>query len=219
MPWLNDLPVNTVDGATIYIRDVAHVRDGFSPADRHRAAGRQPRGADDDLENRQSVHAGHRCKASRESSASPAIRTLPKELKITPLFDQSLFVRASIQGVLLRGLVSGLPDGADDPAVSRRSGGRTLIICVSIPLSIFVSVIQCSSALGETFNIMTLGGLALAVGILVDDATVEIENIEAQHRPGARNSNARFSMARSRSQCRPSSLRFASASCLCQCSF
>ena len=142
-------------------------------ADQHRAAGRQSRGADDDLENRQGVHAGHRCR--HQESRCRRAQELPQELKITPLFDQSLFVAPRLKAWCTRP-VSGLPDGADDPAVSRRLAADADYL-ISIPLSIFVSVILLS-ALGETFNIMTLGGLALAVGILVDDATVEIENIE-----------------------------------------
>jgi multidrug efflux pump subunit AcrB len=105
-----------------------------------------------------------------------AAQSLPPELSIKALFDQSLFVRASIQGVLREGLTAACLT-AVMILLFLGDWRPTVIIAVSIPLSIFVSVILLS-ALGETINIMTLGGLALAVGILVDDATVEIENIE-----------------------------------------
>ena len=102
--------------------------------------------------------------------------TLPEELKMNLLFDQSLFVRAAISGVIREALTAACLTAAMI-LLFLGNWSSTLIIAISIPLSILVSVI-CMSALGETFNIMTLGGFALAVGILVDDATVEIENIE-----------------------------------------
>jgi multidrug efflux pump subunit AcrB len=102
--------------------------------------------------------------------------TLPQDLKVSLLFDQSLFVRAAIKGVVREALTAACLTAAMI-LLFLGNWRSTLIIAVSIPLSILVSVIMLS-ALGETFNIMTLGGLALAVGILVDDATVEIENIE-----------------------------------------
>jgi multidrug efflux pump subunit AcrB len=101
---------------------------------------------------------------------------LPPELKLTPMFDQSLFVRAAIQGVLREALTAACLTAAMI-LLFLGNWRSTLIIAISIPLSILVSVC-CLSALGQTMNLMTLGGLALAVGILVDDATVEIENIE-----------------------------------------
>src|SRR6266851_4020556 len=103
-------------------------------------------------------------------------QTLPEDLKLTPLFDQSLFVRAAIQGVLKEALTAACLTAAMI-LLFLGNWRTTLIIAISIPLSILTSVILLS-ALGETFNIMTLGGLALAVGVLVDDATVELENIE-----------------------------------------
>ncbi len=105
-----------------------------------------------------------------------AAQVLPPELKITALFDQSLFVRASIQGVLREGLIAAALT-AVMILLFLGDWRPTIVISISIPLSIFVSIIVLS-AIGQTINIMTLGGLALAVGILVDDATVEIENIE-----------------------------------------
>ena len=105
-----------------------------------------------------------------------AEQSLPPELKITALFDQSIFVRASIDGVLREALTAAALT-AVMILLFLGDWRPTIVIAISIPLSIFVSIITLS-ALGETLNIMTLGGLALAVGILVDDATVEIENIE-----------------------------------------
>ena len=105
-----------------------------------------------------------------------ALQALPKGITVKPLFDQSLFVRASINGVLREGLIAAALT-ACMILLFLGDWRPTIVISISIPLSIFVSVLLLS-ALGETINIMTLGGLALAVGILVDDATVEIENIE-----------------------------------------
>ncbi len=105
-----------------------------------------------------------------------AAQSLPRDITIKPLFDQSLFVRASINGVMREALIAAALT-ATMILLFLGDWRPTIVISISIPLSIFVSVILLS-ALGETINIMTLGGLALAVGILVDDATVEIENIE-----------------------------------------
>src|SRR6185437_14632073 len=113
---------------------------------------------------------------SRVKEALPRIAaTLPPALRITPLLDQSLFVRASIQGVLREAVIAAALT-ALMILIFLGSWRSTFIIAVSIPLSVLTSIIVLS-ALGETINIMTLGGLALAVGILVDDATVAIENI------------------------------------------
>jgi len=171
---LNDLPIKTVDGTTIYIHDVAHVRDGFSPQTNI---------------VRQNGTRGTLITVLKNGGAStidivdniktmlPQIAsTLPEELKMNLLFDQSLFVRAAIKGVIREALTAACLTAAMI-LLFLGNWRSTLIIAISIPLSILVSVL-CLSALGETFNIMTLGGLALAVGILVDDATVEIENIE-----------------------------------------
>ena len=171
---LNDLPVKTVNGATIYMRDVAHVRDGFSPQtnivrqDGHRSAllSVYKTGSASTLAIVHDVRA----------ALSTMAAGLPPELKITPLFDQSIFVRAAVQGVIREALTAACLTAAMI-LLFLGNWRSTLIIAISIPLAILVSVI-CLSALGETMNLMTLGGLALAVGILVDDATVEIENIE-----------------------------------------
>jgi CzcA family heavy metal efflux pump len=171
---LNMLPVRTVNGSTIYMRDVAHVRDGFSPQTNIvRQDG--TRGA------LMAVYKIGRTSTldivkSIKRMVPIAAQSLPPELKITPLFDQSLFVRASVQGVVREALIAAALT-ALMILIFLGDWRPTIIICISIPLSIFVSVILLS-ALGETINIMTLGGLALAVGILVDDATVAIENIE-----------------------------------------
>jgi CzcA family heavy metal efflux pump len=171
---LNNLPVKTVNGSTIYLRDVAHVRDGFAPQTNI---------------VRQDGVRGVLMSIYKTGSASTitivqavknmvpiALQTLPPGVTVKPLFDQSLFVRASINGVLREGLTAAALTAAMI-LLFLGDWRPTIVISISIPLSIFVSVLLLS-ALGETINIMTLGGLALAVGILVDDATVEIENIE-----------------------------------------
>ncbi len=171
---LNDVPVKTVNGSTIYMRDVAHVRDGFAPQTNI---------------VRQDGVRGTLMSVYKIGSASTltivaavkgilpiAAQSLPRDITIKPLFDQSLFVRASINGVIREALIAAALT-ACMILLFLGDWRPTIVISISIPLSIFVSVILLS-ALGETINIMTLGGLALAVGILVDDATVEIENIE-----------------------------------------
>jgi CzcA family heavy metal efflux pump len=171
---LNDLPVRSINGSTLYMRDVAHVRDGFTPQTN---IVRQDgvRGA------LMSVFKIGRASTLDIVSAVKGVvpvaaQTLPPELKISSLFDQSLFVRASISGVIREAIIAAALT-ALMILVFIGDWRPTLIISISIPLSIFVSVILLG-AIGETINIMTLGGLALAVGILVDDATVTIENIE-----------------------------------------
>jgi multidrug efflux pump subunit AcrB len=170
---LNNLPIKSVNGAVVYIRDVAHVRDGFPPqtnivrVDGQRASLMtvQKNGNVSTLEIISHIRA-----------LLPIIaQSLPPQLRITALTDQSIFVRSAINGVVREGIIAGCLTGVMI-LVFLGSWRSTLIIAVSIPLSILVSLIVLS-ALGETINIMTLGGLALAVGILVDDATVEIENI------------------------------------------
>jgi len=171
---LNDLPVKSSNSSTLYLRDVAHVRDGFA--------------VQTNIVRQDGVR-GVLMSMYKLGGASTltvvdgikaivprAAQSLPRDLTIKALFDQSLFVRASIQGVIREGVIAACLT-AVMILVFLGDWRPTLIIAVSIPLSIFVSVILLS-ALGETINIMTLGGLALAVGILVDDATVEIENIE-----------------------------------------
>jgi CzcA family heavy metal efflux pump len=171
---LNNLPIKTVNGATIYVRDVAYVSDGFSPqVNIARMDGQRgvllavyKTGGTSTLDVVSQVY-----------SKLPLIKSLlPPQTVITPLFDQSIFVRAAIQGVIREGLVAACLT-ALMILVFLGSWRSTLIIAISIPLSILVALVILS-ALHETINLMTLGGLALAVGILVDDATVAIENIE-----------------------------------------
>lgn len=170
---LNDLPIRTVNGTTVYVRDVASVRDGFTvQTNIVHSDGRRgvllsilKSGGSSTLEV-----------VDRVKEALPRIQsTLPPELTITPLFDQSLFVRAAVEGVLKEAAIAAGLTGLMI-LLFLGSWRSTLIVVISIPLSIIVSIIVLWS-LGQTLNVMTLGGLALAVGILVDDATVEIENI------------------------------------------
>src|SRR6204780_1221944 len=170
---LNDLPIKTVNGATIYMREVAHVRDGFSPQTNTVLVNGQ-RGvlmSTYKTGSASTLDIVTRVKQTLNSYKS----AMPEGLKLTLFFDQSLYVRASIEGVLREALIAACLT-AIMILLFLGNWKSTLIIIVSIPLSILVSILLLS-ALHETMNIMTLGGLALAVGILVDDATVEIENI------------------------------------------
>jgi multidrug efflux pump subunit AcrB len=170
---LNNLPVKTVNGAVIYIRDVAHVRDGNPPqtnivkVDGRRAIVMSiiKIGSASTLDIVEGVR----------SKIEGMRGQLPQQLKISALSDQSIFVRGAIKGVVREAIIAACLT-AVMILVFLGSWRSTLIIAVSIPLSILCSLTMLA-ALHETVNIMTLGGLALAVGILVDDATVEIENI------------------------------------------
>ena len=171
---LADIPIKQVNGTTIYLRDVASVSDGFQfQTNIVRQDGRRgvlisilKSGNSSTLD----VVRGVRALLPRIAS------TVPPELKMTPLADQSVFVRSAVQGVIREAIIAaGLT--AVMILVFLGSWRSTLIIAISIPLSILTSVIILG-LIGETINTMTLGGLALAVGILVDDATVTIENIE-----------------------------------------
>ncbi len=170
---LNHLPIKTVNGTPIYINDVAHVRDGFAVQTNVVNTGGR-RGvliSIYKLGNASTLSVVDAVKA-----ALPQIRTtLPPDLKVDLLMDQSVFVRASVEGVVKEAAIAaGLT--ALMILLFLGSWRSTVIVMVSIPLSILVSVIVLAF-LGQTLNVMTLGGMALAVGILVDDATVEIENI------------------------------------------
>ena len=169
-----DLPIKTVNGAMIYVRDVASVRAGFQ--------------VQTNIVH-QDGHRGTLLSVYKTGSASTLaivkgvrdalpqlLTTLPPDLSIKPLFDQSIFVRASVSGVLKEAVIAACLT-ALMILLFLGKWRHTVVICISIPLSILASICILS-ALGETINIMTLGGLALAVGILVDDATVEIENID-----------------------------------------
>jgi multidrug efflux pump subunit AcrB len=170
---LNDLPVKQVNGATIYIRDVAHVRDGYAVQTNIVSQNRIRSAL---LTVLKSASASTLDIIKRVKEALPRIQaTLPKELEISQLFDQSIFVRASINGVLREGVIAACLT-ALMILIFLGNWRSTLVVATSIPLSILSSILALG-ALGQTLNIMTLGGLALAVGILVDDATVEIENI------------------------------------------
>jgi multidrug efflux pump subunit AcrB len=170
---MNDLPIRTIGTNTIYIRDVAHVRDGNPPqtnivlVDGQRAALMtvMKLGATSTLDIINKV----------KERLPIVLAGMPPELRVRPIADQSLFVRASINGVVREAVIAACLTGLMI-LIFLGSWRSTLIIAVSIPLSILTSIIVLS-AIGQTINIMTLGGLALAVGILVDDATVEIENI------------------------------------------
>ena len=170
---LNDLPIKQVNGAMVYIRDVAHVRDGFAVQTNIVSQNRVRSAL---LTVLKSASASTLDIIKRVKEALPRIQsTLPKELEVSQLFDQSLFVRAAINGVLREGVIAACLT-ALMILLFLGNWRSTLVVATSIPLSILCSIIVLG-ALGETLNIMTLGGLALAVGILVDDATVELENI------------------------------------------
>jgi len=170
---LNDLPIKTVGSTTIYIRDVAWVRDGFPPQTNIVRVNGQRAAL---LTIQKAGNASTLDVIAGIKNILPQIKaTVPPDLDIKPLADQSLFVRASIDGVLKEATIAACLTGLMI-LIFLGSWRSTVIIAISIPLAILTSIITLS-ALGETINIMTLGGLALAVGILVDDATVEIENI------------------------------------------
>ncbi|MBB5457015.1 efflux RND transporter permease subunit [Paraburkholderia sp. Cpub6] len=170
---LNDLPIKTVAGGVVYVRDVAHVRDGYAPqtnivrSDGKRAAllTIEKSGSASTLTIIQQVKA----------MLPHIVAGLPSALHVTALSDQSVFVKSAIVGVAREALIAAALT-ALMILLFLGSWRATLIIAVSIPLAVLTSLIALS-ALGQTINIMTLGGLALAVGILVDDATVAIENI------------------------------------------
>jgi CzcA family heavy metal efflux pump len=178
---LNDLPIKTVGNSTIYLRDVATVSDGFAPQTNV---------------VRQDGNRGVLLTVLKAGDAStidvvngirqllPRVKqTLPSNLRIQPLSDQSIFVKGAINGVIREAVIAAALTGLMI-LIFLGSWRSTVIIAISIPLSILSSVIVLSF-LHQTINIMTLGGLALAVGILVDDATVTIENIERHLEEGA----------------------------------
>src|ERR1700691_3302303 len=183
---LNDLPVKVVGNSTIYLRDVANIRDGFAVQTNI---------------VRQDGHRGALVTILKAGNAStidvvkgirdvlPRVaQTLPPELKIVPLADQSVFVRGAVSGVVREWVIAACLTGLMI-LLFLGSWRSTLIIAVSIPLSILTSI-MILSFLGETINLMTLGGLALAVGILVDDATARIKNRERYFEEGYEQRNA-----------------------------
>jgi multidrug efflux pump subunit AcrB len=170
---LNRIPIKTVGGTTIYIKDVAWVRDGFPPQTNIVRVNGQRSVL---LTIQKAGNASTLDVISGIKSLLPQIEsTLPPQLHISPLADQSIFVRGAISGVVRETLIAACLT-AFMILTFLGSWRSTVIIATSIPLAILTSIIALS-AIGETINIMTLGGLALAVGILVDDATVEVENI------------------------------------------
>jgi multidrug efflux pump subunit AcrB len=185
---LNDLPIKQVGSSTLYVRDVAHVRDGFAPQTNIVRLDGQRGSLVSILKTGNSstldIVAGVREMLPKLAA------TLPRDLKIEPLADQSVFVRGAVSGVIREAIIAACLTGLMI-LIFLGSWRSTLIIAVSIPLSILSSVLVLS-ALHETINIMTLGGLALAVGILVDDATVTIENIERYLEEGRELNDAIF---------------------------
>jgi CzcA family heavy metal efflux pump len=171
---LNDVPVKTVNGSLVYMRDIAHVRDGWAVQQNASRADGKPNVLLSVMKTG-SVSTLDIVNQIKNDVLPTSRAAAPKGLKITELFDQSLFVRASIEGVLREGIIAACLT-ALMILLFLGSWRSTLIIAISIPLSILSSIIVLS-AMGETMNTMTLGGLALAIGILVDDATVTIENI------------------------------------------
>ncbi|MDB5700435.1 MAG: efflux transporter permease subunit [Sphingomonadales bacterium] len=170
---LNDIPVKVVNGATIYMRDVAHVRDGSGPQTNvvHVDGARSAlltvlkNGATSTLAIVQGI-----------KDKLPGLQeTLPANLKVIPVGDQSLFVKGAVEGVVKEGALAAILTSLMI-LLFLGSWRSTIIIAVSIPLAV-LSAVAALAAFGQTLNTMTLGGLALAVGILVDDATVTIENI------------------------------------------
>ena len=170
---INSIPIKTVNGTTVYVGDVAHVRDGYAPQTNmvHVEGSRSvlmsilKQGSSSTLDV-----------VSRVKEMLPkTMERLPKELKTTLLFDQSVFVRAAVTGVVKEAAIAAALT-ALMLLVFLGSWRSTVIVLVSIPLSILVAILGLA-ALHQTLNVMTLGGMSLAVGILVDDATVEIENV------------------------------------------
>jgi len=170
---LNRIPIKTIGSTTIYIKDVAWVRDGFPPQTNIVRVNGQRSVL---LTIQKAGNASTLSVIAGIKSLLPQIATtVPPQLQMTPLADQSIFVRGAISGVVRETLIAACLT-AFMILVFLGSWRSTVIIATSIPLAILTSIIAFS-AIGETINIMTLGGLALAVGILVDDATVEVENI------------------------------------------
>ncbi|HEY6880247.1 MAG TPA: efflux RND transporter permease subunit [Polyangiales bacterium] len=177
---LNALPIRTVGGRTVLLRDVANVRDGFSPqtsvvhANGKRAVV---------MPILKSFGASTLDVVRRVRAALPEVlNTVPAELKVSPMFDQSVFVRAAVEGVLHEAAIAAALT-ALMMLLFLGSWRSTLIVVISIPLSILVAS-TVLGFLGHSLNVMTLGGMSLAVGILVDDATVELENIHRNLQQG-----------------------------------
>jgi multidrug efflux pump subunit AcrB len=179
---LGDIPITTVNGATVFVRDVAQVRDGYQPqtnvvrrnGERGLLMTVLKNGGASTLEIIQTIR----------EVLPKAMLALPEDITVTPLADQSVFVEAAIKSVLHEAVIAACLTAAL-LLLFLGNWRSTAIIAISIPLSILCSLIGLH-LIGQTINIMTLGGLALAVGILVDDATVEIENVERHLHMGKR---------------------------------
>lgn len=171
---LGDIPITTVNGATVYVRDVAQVRDGARPqtnivrrdGERGLLMTVLKNGGASTLDIIDTIKA----------ELPKYLQALPEDIQVTPLADQSVFVSAAIKSVIVEALIAGALTAAL-LLLFLGNWRSTAIIAISIPLSILCSLITLH-LIGQSINIMTLGGLALAVGILVDDATVELENVE-----------------------------------------
>jgi multidrug efflux pump subunit AcrB len=170
---MNDLPIRAANGAVVTLKDVAQVRDGYVPQTNIVRNNGSRSSLLVVLKNGQASTLD--IVAQVKATLPRVLAGLPSNLRVTPLFDQSLFVRASIYGVLREAIIAAVLTGMMI-LLFLGSWRSTLIVCTSIPLAIFTSQIILS-ALGQSINVMTLGGMALAVGILVDDATVELENV------------------------------------------
>ncbi|HZW76641.1 MAG TPA: efflux RND transporter permease subunit, partial [Caldimonas sp.] len=171
---LNDLPVKTSGGTTTYLRDVAYVRDGFSPQTN---IVRKDGARGVLLSVLKNGGASTLDIVANLKELLPKVQPLlPGDVKVTPLFDQSVFVKAAVQGVVSEALIAAALTAAM-VLLFLGNWRSTAIIALTIPLSILASILVLQM-LGETLNLMTLGGLALSVGILVDQAIVTIENIE-----------------------------------------
>ena len=183
---LNNLPLKTVEGTVIRLHDVAQVRDGYMPQEN---VVRQDGTRSSMLSILKNGSASTLQVASGIKAAMASVlKTVSGDIQVKQFGDQSLFVRAAISGVVREGVIAAALTGLMI-LLFLGSWRSTLIICVSIPLSVLASLAMLS-ALGQTINIMTLGGLALAVGILVDDATVTIENVERHLKAGKELENA-----------------------------
>ncbi|MEI6069270.1 MAG: efflux RND transporter permease subunit [Methylococcaceae bacterium] len=176
IPRIGDIPVRTVNGTTTLIRDVANIRDGSAPQTTI-ARQKGERSILNSIFKRGSVSTLDVVEHVKQVIPT-MLAQMPDGINMKLMFDQSLFVKAAIANVLHEGLIAA---GLTAAMILLFLGNwrSTCIIAVSIPLSIMCSLIVLY-LIGETINLMTMGGLALAVGILVDDATVEIENIERQ---------------------------------------
>ena len=179
---LNNLPIKQANGATLFIRDVAQVRDGYSPQTNIVKLNGEKAALLSVLKNGSASTVDI---VQGVKDKLPLVRSqLPPALNVEPLFDQSIFVTNALSGVLTEGTIAATLT-ALMILLFLGSWRSTIIVAISIPLAICCSLIALY-ALGRTINIMTLGGLALAVGILVDDATVTIENIHRHMSLGKR---------------------------------